>query len=192
MSKATPIGAIARFAASGKPQPRKDLGLMAMTYGSVYVAQIAMGANDTQTVKAFLEAERYSGPSLIIAYSHCIAHNIDMTKGLEHQKLAEQSGFWPLFRYNPTLVHEGKSPLILDSKPPKVPFVEFARLEGRFRMLERSDPKRAAELLEKAQRAIDQTYSFYQYLSGFNPSLNSLGKKESVEEVMNTKLVLGS
>lgn len=192
MSKATPLGAVARFAASGKAQTRKDLALMAITYGNVYVAQIAMGANDTQTVKAFLEAERYEGPSLIIAYSHCIAHNIDMTRGLEHQKLAEQTGFWPLFRYNPELTMEGKSPFILDSKPPRIPFAEFAKLEGRFKMLERSNPERARLLLEKAQRMVDQTFSFYQHLAGFNPALNGAGKKDSVQGDRKTKVVPGS
>ena len=116
-SKSTPRGAVAKFAATGKALGKKDLGLMAMTYGNVYVARVAMGANDAQTLRAFLEAEAYDGPSLIIAYSHCIAHGIDMRKGLDQQKLAVQSGNWPLYRYNPALVAQGKNPLI-------------ARLEG--------------------------------------------------------------
>lgn len=184
MSKATPLGAVARFAASGKAQPRKDLALMAITYGSVYVAQIAMGANDTQTVKAFIEAERYDGPSIIIAYSHCIAHNIDMAKGLEHQKLAEQSGFWPLFRYNPKLAEEGKNPLILDSKPPKLSFAEFAKLEGRFRMLEQIDPDRAKLLLERAETEIQRSFAFYQHLASFNPAQNGNGKQETAKAIL--------
>ena len=184
MSKATPMGAVARFAASGKAQMRKDLALMAITYGSVYVAQVAMGANDTQTVKAFIEAERYEGPSVIIAYSHCIAHNIDMAKGLDHQKLAEQSGFWPLFRYNPKLVEEGKNPLTLDSKPPKLKFREFAKLEGRFRMLEQIDPERAKMLLEKAETEIQRSFAFYQHLASFNPTQNGKGKQETAKAIL--------
>ena len=117
-SKATPRGAVAKFAAGGKPAGKKDLALMAMSYGSVYVAQIAMGASDMHTVKAFLEAEAYDGPSLIIAYSHCIAHGYDMAHGMDQQKAAVNSGYWPLFRYNPTLAGQGKNPFQLDSRPP--------------------------------------------------------------------------
>ncbi len=109
-SKSTPIGAVAKFAAKGKSSPKKDLGLIAMAYGNIYVARVAMGADDVQTLRAFLEAEAYDGPSLIIAYSHCIAHGIDMRKGLEQQKLAVQTGYWPLYRYNPSLAAEGKNP----------------------------------------------------------------------------------
>jgi pyruvate-ferredoxin/flavodoxin oxidoreductase len=115
MSKATPRAAVAKFAAGGKPTPKKDLGMMMMTYRNVYVAQVAIGANDTQTVRAFLEAETYDGPSIIIAYSHCIAHGTDMTKGFSHQKDAVDSGHWILYRYNPVLIKEGKNPLQLDS-----------------------------------------------------------------------------
>ncbi len=117
-SKSTPRGAVAKFAARGKSMPKKDLGMLAMAYGNVYVARVAMGANDQQTLHAFLEAEAYDGPSLIIAYSHCIAHGIDMRKGLEQQRLAVQSGYWPLYRYNPALADEGKNPLTIDSKEP--------------------------------------------------------------------------
>jgi pyruvate-ferredoxin/flavodoxin oxidoreductase len=121
MSKATPRGAVAKFAAGGKPAGKKDLGAMAMMYGNVYVAHIAMGSNDAHTVKAFIEAEAWEGPSIIIAYSHCIAHGYDMMYGLEQQKLAVNSGHWPLWRYNPALALEGKNPFKLDSKAPSVP-----------------------------------------------------------------------
>src|SRR5262249_34454651 len=125
MSKATPCGAVAKFAAGGKELPKKDLAMMAMTYGSVYVARVAMGANDAHTLKTFLEAEAYDGPALIIAYSHCIAHGYDLSKGFEQQKAATLSGYWPLFRYNPTLAKAGKNPLQLDSRPPTLPLQKY-------------------------------------------------------------------
>jgi len=128
-SKATPRGAVAKFAASGKPIAKKDLGLMAMSYGTVYVAAVAMGANDGQTHKAFLEAEAYDGPSIILAYSHCIAHGINMTTGMDTQKAAVSSGHWPLYRYNPDLVAEGKNPFMLDSSEPKIKFEDYAYQE---------------------------------------------------------------
>jgi len=165
MSKATPMGAVAKFAAGGKPSLKKDLGLMAMTYGNVYVANVAMGAKDVQTLRAFIEAESYPGPSLIIAYSHCIAHGIDMTKGLEQQALAVDSGYWPLYRYDPRRAAEGKNPLVLDSKPPKIPFEEFAYRETRFKMLTKSNPERAKMLLEQAQASIHQRRRFYENLA---------------------------
>ena len=121
MSKATPRGAVAKFAAGGKPAPKKDLGLIAMTYGNIYVASVAMGAKDEHTLKAFLEAEAYDGPALIIAYSHCIAHGINMTTAMQNQKAAVQSGQWLLYRYNPDLARAGQNPLHLDSAPPKLP-----------------------------------------------------------------------
>ncbi|RMD85558.1 MAG: pyruvate:ferredoxin (flavodoxin) oxidoreductase, partial [Calditrichaeota bacterium] len=142
-SKATPLAAVAKFAAAGKATPKKDLALMAISYGNVYVAKVAMGAKDEHTLRAFLEAEAYNGPSLIIAYSHCIAHGIDMTLGLQDQKLAVDSGYWPLFRYNPELIKQGKNPLILDSRAPKIAFQEFAYRENRFKMLTKTDPVRA-------------------------------------------------
>ena len=150
-SKATPRAAVAKFAAGGKPTSKKDLGMMVMGYGSVYVAQVALGANDAQTVRAFIEAERYDGPSLIIAYSHCIAHGIDMGKGMESQKKAVLSGHWPIYRYNPELALEGKNPLQLDSKAPKIPMTEYAYDQTRFKMLTKSDPDGAARLMELAQ-----------------------------------------
>jgi len=164
-SKSTPRGAVAKFAARGKATPKKDLGMLAMAYGNVYVARVAMGANDQQTLKAFLEAEAYEGPSLIIAYSHCIAHGIEMSKGLEQQKLAVQSGYWPLYRYNPVLHAEGKNPLLLDSKEPTIPLEQFEYNETRFRMLVQSNEKRAEELLQQAQQDVGERWKHYQELA---------------------------
>jgi pyruvate-ferredoxin/flavodoxin oxidoreductase len=165
-SKATGLGAVAKFAASGKPTPKKDLGMMAMTYGSVYVAEVAMGASDAHTIKAFLEAESYDGPSLIIAYSHCIAHGIDMSKGLQQQQLAVDSGYWPLYRFDPRLKAQGKNPLQLDSKPPKIPLEDYAYNENRYRMLTKSDPQAAAHLLVEAQKAVNDRWERYQRMAG--------------------------
>src|SRR6185369_5094626 len=134
-SKATPRGAVARFAAAGKRTAKKDLALLAMTYGHVYVAQVAFGANDTQTVRAFLEAESYPGPSLIIGYAHCIAHGIEVKDGLAQQGKAVASGHWPLFRFDPRLAGERPFPLTLDSKPPKISFADYAYEETRYRVL---------------------------------------------------------
>ncbi len=164
-SKATPLGAVAKFAASGKPNDKKDLGMMAMSYGTVYVAQIAMGASDSQTMKAILEAEAYDGPSLIIAYSHCIAHGYDMAKGLDQQKLATQSGYWPLYRFNPELRAQGKKPLKLDSKAPKIPLEDYMYNENRFRMLTKSNPERAKELLADAQKAVNTRWHIYEQMA---------------------------
>ncbi|MEO8954709.1 MAG: pyruvate:ferredoxin (flavodoxin) oxidoreductase [Ktedonobacteraceae bacterium] len=164
-SKSTPRGAVAKFAANGKATPKKDLGLLAMAYGNVYVAHVAMGANDQQTLHAFLEAEAYHGPSLIIAYSHCIAHGIDMSKGLKQQKLAVQSGYWPLYRYNPALHAKGKNPLILDSKEPTIPLEQFAYNETRFRMLLQTDEKRAEALMKLAQQDVRDRWFHYHELA---------------------------
>jgi len=164
-SKATPVGAIAKFAASGKANGQKDLGMMAMAYGSVYVARIAFGANRLQTIKAFTEADEYPGASLIIAYSHCINHGLDLRKGISQQKLAVESGAWPLFRYNPALKAQGKNPLILDSKEPTADIGEFMYNEIRFRALKQAGPERAAELLEIARRDAKERYAFYKYLA---------------------------
>ena len=150
-SKSTPTGAVAKFAAGGKPRPKKDLAMMAMTYGNVYVAKVAFGANDTQTIKAFIEAEAYDGPSLIIAYSHCIAHGFDMIHGLDQQKAAVQSGHWPLFRYNPALAEQGKNPLQLDSRAPSLPLEKYIYNETRYSMLKHSQPEDAKQLLDAAQ-----------------------------------------
>ncbi|MFQ5709024.1 MAG: pyruvate:ferredoxin (flavodoxin) oxidoreductase [bacterium] len=165
MSKATPLGAVAKFAAAGKPTPKKDLAMMAMTYGHAYVARVAMGAKDEHTLKAFLEAEAYDGPSLIIAYSHCIAHGINMTTAMTDQKLAVQSGYWPLFRFNPDLVKEGKNPLTLDSRAPKIPFQEYAYRENRFKMLTKSNPGEARRLMQMAQQEVSSRWNIYEYLA---------------------------
>ncbi len=168
MSKATPRGAVAKFAASGKDLTKKDLAMIAMTYGNIYVAKVAMGANDAQTVKAFVEAEKYDGPSLILAYSHCIAHGINMQKGNEEQKKAVASGHYPLMRYNPELLAQGKNPLTLDSKAPSIPYSEFAYGETRFSMLKRSDPKHAEELLHLAEKDVKSRWHMYQQMATIN------------------------
>jgi pyruvate-ferredoxin/flavodoxin oxidoreductase len=165
MSKATPRGAVAKFAAGGKLARPKDLALVAMSYGNVYVASIAMGADDMQTVKAFLEAERHPGPSLIIAYSHCIAHGYDMVHGLEQQKAAALTGAWPLFRYDPARAAEGKGPLQLDSKPPSAPLKSWAYNEGRFTMLAHANPAEAARLLALAEDDVRQRWRLYEHLA---------------------------
>ncbi|HYL98972.1 MAG TPA: pyruvate:ferredoxin (flavodoxin) oxidoreductase [Blastocatellia bacterium] len=160
-SKATPLGAVARFAAGGKATPKKDIGMMAIQYGNVYVAQVAMGANDAHTLKAFLEAEAHPGPSLIVAYGHCIAHEIDMSKGLQHQKLAVDSGHWPLYRYNPAWASEGKNPFKLDSKGPSIPLSDYIYTEGRYSALRRSDPEVAEQLLKKAEKSLLDRWRHY-------------------------------
>jgi pyruvate-ferredoxin/flavodoxin oxidoreductase len=163
MSKATPRGAVAKFASGGKPAPKKDLGLMAMTYGTVYVARVAMGGNDAQTVRALREAEAYPGPSLVIAYSHCIAHGYDLRFGMDQQKAAVLSGHWPLFRYNPDLAKEGTNPLQLDSKPPSVPLKQYAYNETRYSMLAHGNPEAAAGLLERAQQDVRARWRLYEH-----------------------------
>lgn len=165
MSKATPIGAIAKFAAGGKPLAKKDLGMMAMTYGTVYVASVAMGANRIQTVRAFNEAEQYPGPSLIIAYTHCIAHGYDLKHGPSQQKLAVDSGAWMLFRYNPLLKEQGKNPLQLDSKALSADIGDYMYNEIRFRALKDKDPATAEFLLNKAREDAKEKYSYYRYLA---------------------------
>lgn len=164
-SKATPKAAIAKFAAAGRVTNKKDLGLISMSYGTAYVASVALGARDDQTLKAFLEAEAYDGPSIIIAYSHCIAHGINMATGLENQKAAVDSGHWLLYRYNPELLKEGKNPLILDSKKPKIPISQFLNSENRFRMLKKSHPALAEQYYAEIQKAVDARWSHYEYLA---------------------------
>jgi pyruvate-ferredoxin/flavodoxin oxidoreductase len=161
-SKATPRGAVARFSAGGKSTPKKDLALMAMAYGGVYVARVAMGAGDMQTLKAFNEAESYNGPSIIIAYAHCIAHGIDMNHGLTQQKLAVQSGHWPLFRFDPRRAAEGKNPMQLDSKPPSVPLEDYLYNETRYTMLRQSHPDEARKLLEEAREDVAARWKMYE------------------------------
>lgn len=160
-SKATPLGAVAKFAAGGKESAKKDLGMMAVGSGHAYVARIALGANDKQALKAIIEAEQYPGPSLIIAYSHCIAHGYNLKYGLNQQKLAVESGYWPLFRYNPLLADEGKNPFQLDSRAPKIPFKDYAYNEMRYLMLSKSDPKTAKAMMEKAQHEVDNRWKLY-------------------------------
>jgi pyruvate-ferredoxin/flavodoxin oxidoreductase len=164
-SKSTPRGAVAKFAAKGKGISKKDLGLIAMAYGYVYVARVAFGASDQQTLTAFLEAEAFDGPSLIIAYSHCIAHGYDLRKGLDQQKLAVQSGAWPLYRYNPTLIEAGKNPLIMDSKEPTIPISQYAYNETRYRMLLQSNEQRAEELMKQAQQDAKKRWTLYHQMA---------------------------
>jgi len=164
-SKSTPRAAVAKFAAGGKPGPKKDLGLIAMTYGNVYVASVAMGAKDEHTLKAFLEAEAYDGPSIIIAYAHCIAHGIDMTTGLSNQKAAVESGQWLLYRYHPERAQTGENPLILDSRTPTRKLQEFMLMETRFKMLTKSKPEDAKRLWEEAQKDVLDRYRLYEYLA---------------------------
>ncbi len=161
MSKATPRGAVAKFAASGKKNSRKDLAMEAVSYGYVYVAQVALGGNDSHVVKAFQEAEAHDGPSIIIAYASCIAHGYDLVHGLEQQKLAVQSGYWPLMRYNPSLREQGKNPFQLDSKAPSIRLKEYAYREARYTMLARGNPELAAELLKEAQDDVERQWRVY-------------------------------
>ena len=165
MSKATPLGAIAKFAAGGKRTYKKDLAMMAISYGDVYVARVAMGANDAQVIKAFQEAEAFNGPSLIIAYSHCISHDYNLVHGLEQQKLAVQSGYWPLLRYNPDLTKEGKNPFQLDSKAPSIPLEEYVYNENRYKMLTRTNPEVAKKLLKQAQEEVLRRWKMCEYLA---------------------------
>ena len=162
MSKSTPRSAVAKFAAGGKPLAKKDLGRIAMTYGSVYVAQVAMGHSDLQTIRAFLEADAFNGPAIIIAYSHCIAHGIDMAKGMVSQKGAVDSGHWPLYRYNPVLALDGKNPLKLDSKPPKIKFEDYAYLETRYKMLTKSNPEEAKRLMVLAESDVKKRWRWFE------------------------------
>lgn len=164
-SKATPRGAVAKFAAGGKPSMKKDLGLIAMTYGNVYVARVAMGAKDEHTLKAFLEAEAYDGPSLIIAYSHCIAHGIDMGTAMHNQKAAVDSGQWVLYRYHPERADAGQNPFLLDSRPPRLPVRSYMEMENRFRMLTKSRPEVAKTLFEAAQADVHSRWAMYDYLA---------------------------
>ncbi|MFN9645878.1 MAG: 2-oxoacid:acceptor oxidoreductase family protein, partial [Cyanobacteriota bacterium] len=165
-SKSTPLGAVAKFASGGKAAPKKDLGLMAISYGSVYVASVAMGARDEHTIRAFLEAESHPGPSLIIAYSHCIAHGIDMAKGMEQQRLAVESGRWMLYRYDPRRQEQGLSPLQIDSARPRRSLREAMATENRFRMLGYTNPERARQLEKEAQAQVLRRWSLLQALAG--------------------------
>ncbi|MFZ1323406.1 MAG: pyruvate:ferredoxin (flavodoxin) oxidoreductase, partial [Ignavibacteria bacterium] len=180
MSKATGLAAVAKFATSGKPTPKKDLAMMAINYGSVYVAKVAMGANDTHTLKSFLEAESFDGPSLIIAYSHCIAHGINMEKALDHQKNAVKSGYWPLFRYDPRLIEENKNPFRLDSGEPAIKLEEYAYSQARYKMLTKSDPEHAKKLMKLAQEDVKKRFDIYKKLA--EVKTNSIPETETVTE----------
>jgi pyruvate-ferredoxin/flavodoxin oxidoreductase len=169
MSKSTPLAAVAQFAAGGKRTPKKNIGLIMATYGSVYVAQVAFGANPLQTVKALSEADAYDGPSLIVAYSTCIAQGIDMSKGIEEQKMAVACGHWPLYRYNPELEKQGKSPLVIDSKEPTIPMEEYAYRENRYRALKASKPELAAELMKQAEADVKRRWRYLSHLSQWTP-----------------------
>jgi pyruvate-ferredoxin/flavodoxin oxidoreductase len=173
-SKSTPRGAVAKFAAGGKPLRKKDLGLIAMAYGSVYVASVAMGAKDEQTLKAFIEAESYPGPSIIIAYSHCIAHGIDLDRGAgaRQQRLAVDSGQWLLYRYDPRRADRGENPLQLDSGAAKAKVQDYLLSENRFKMLTKSKPEDAKKFFTLAQGDADRRWAYYQYLAGLKPSGN--------------------
>ncbi len=186
-SKATPLGAVAKFAASGRPSTKKDLGLIAMTYGTCYVASVAMGARDEQTLKAIIEAEAFDGPSLIITYSHCVAHGINMTTGMQNHKAAVDSGQWMLYRYNPDRMKEGLNPLILDSKPPKIPVSQYLDMENRFRMLKKTHPEEAKKYYEKAQQDAIHRYQAYKHLADrqfdtYNDSNNQTNLKEMLSK----------
>jgi pyruvate-ferredoxin/flavodoxin oxidoreductase len=164
-SKATPRAAVAKFAANGKAKAKKDLGMIAMSYGDVYIASISLGANPMQAIKAIKEAESYNGPSIIIAYSHCIAHGIDMRYGLRQQELAVKSGYWLLYRHNPELAKQGLNPLQLDSAAPSISFEEYAKNENRFKVLSLNNPEHAKELMQLAQEDIARRWKKYETLA---------------------------
>jgi pyruvate-ferredoxin/flavodoxin oxidoreductase len=179
MSKATPLGAVAKFAAAGKQVGKKDLAMQAISYGNVYVARIAMGGNPQQTLMAFREAEAYDGPSLILAYSHCIAHGYNLQNGLRQQDLAVASGYWPLIRYNPDVRRSHENPFILDSPRPRIPLKDYAYNELRYKMLVRSNPAEAERLMSLAQEALNQRWSVYEEMAtrgpeGFQPDARKL------------------
>jgi pyruvate-flavodoxin oxidoreductase len=164
-SKSTPLGAVAKFASAGKHTNKKDMAMQAMAYGSVYVARVAMGADPQQTLKAFREAEAYEGPSLIIAYSHCIAHGIDTRKGLEQQYRAVNSGHWPLMRYNPVIRENGGNPFLLDSPRPRLRLREYQDAELRYKVLRAADPEEANRLIDIAQAQVDRRWAEYEELA---------------------------
>jgi pyruvate-ferredoxin/flavodoxin oxidoreductase len=167
-SKATPRGAVAKFSSGGKPTAKKDLGLLAMDYGNVYVANVAYGAKDIQTLRAFIEAEAHPGPSIIIAYSPCIAHGVDLSNNHRQQELAVNSGHWPLFRFDPGRIKDGKNPLHLDSSQPSIPYRDFVQSETRFNMLWHTHPEDAERFLAQAQQEVNHRYHYYQQLAGLD------------------------
>ena len=169
MSKATPLGAVVQFAAGGKRTPKKNIGMIMSTYGNVYIAQVNFGANPAQTLKAFIEADAYDGPALIIAYSVCIAHGMDMSKGIEAMKKAVTSGYWPLYRYNPELEAQGKNPLVINSKDPSTPFEEYAYRENRYKTLRSSNPEAAKELMKQAEADIKRRWKLLKHMAAWDP-----------------------
>ena len=181
-SKSTPRGAVAKFAAGGKQSGKKDLGLLATSYGNVYVAHIALGADNPQTVKALAEADAWNGPSLVIAYSHCIAHGIEMQKGMRQQKLAVDTGYWPLWRYDPRRAGPGDHPFQLDSRRAKLPLTEFTANEARFSMLRRSRPAEAERLGMLAQHDVDERRLVYEQLAEIEHEPDDQPTKESGDD----------
>ncbi|HOV77628.1 MAG TPA: thiamine pyrophosphate-dependent enzyme, partial [Sedimentisphaerales bacterium] len=179
MSKSTPRAAVAKFAAGGKPAPKKDLGLLAMTYGNIYVAKVSIGANPAQVVKAFTEAEAYPGPSLIIAYAHCIAHGVNLTNGYEEQKKAVACGHWPLYRFDPRLTQKGTNPLQLDSKAPTMTFEEYAYGEDRYKVLKQTKPEMAAELMKLANNDAKCRYALMEQLAKIQCGSNAQESAQS-------------
>jgi pyruvate-ferredoxin/flavodoxin oxidoreductase len=176
------MGAVAKFASAGKGTGKKDLGAVARRYGDVYVAQVALGGSEVQTVKALQEADAWDGPSLVIAYSTCIAHGIDMTTSMSHQKQAVKSGYWPLYRYKPT-VEEHEHPFQLDSAAPSIPLREFALKEARYAMLARTDPARSDELLDLAQIGIDERWHYYEQLASVERALPAIPHPDELVRV---------
>jgi len=181
-SKATPRAAVAKFAAAGKRTGKKDLGAIARAYGNVYVAQIAIGGNDLQATKALLEADDWPGPSLIIAYSTCIAHGIDMATSMSHQKDAAKSGYWPLYRFHPSELEHGQ-PFKLDSHKPSIPVADYTATEARFAILERTHPREAQELLAIAQADVDERWRYYEQLAAMERTVSRTGDGHPDAEV---------
>ncbi|MFQ5453335.1 MAG: thiamine pyrophosphate-dependent enzyme, partial [Candidatus Zixiibacteriota bacterium] len=173
MSKATPRASVAKFASGGKPLPKKDLGLMMMSYRNIYVAQVAYGASQNQTIKAMVEAEKYNGPSLVISYSHCIAHGIDMSLGLSEEEKAVKCGHWLLYRFNPDLIDQGKNPLQIDSKAPSISYKDYAYSENRFRLLLTKDPTKAGILINQGQADCDRRWKLYSQMGKMDYSINN-------------------
>jgi pyruvate-ferredoxin/flavodoxin oxidoreductase len=172
---------VAKFASFGKATPKKDLGALAMAYGTAYVAQIALGANDTQTVKALLEADAWPGPSLVIAYSTCTAHGMDMSKSMEHMRDAVRSGYWPLYRFQPTSTEDGQ-PFKLDSREPSMPVRDFVSTEARFAILSRTHPQRSERLLELMQADVDERWRYYEQLAAMSRTVHSADSPQHEED----------
>jgi pyruvate-ferredoxin/flavodoxin oxidoreductase len=181
-SKSTPLGAVAKFSVAGKATPKKDLAMMAANYGNVYVARVALGARDIQTLQAFREAEAHPGPAIIIAYSHCIAHGYALSQGLNQQKLAVDSGTWPLFRFDPGRPARGEPDFVLDSAAPKIPLSQYTRNEIRFQILNKSDPDRAKLLAEAAQKSVSERWVIHEQAAAGAKARLQPGTPERKEE----------